>query len=570
MLGFAVLILILAQPVSRVIRGWQARRLARDATALMDKGEWTQASKEARDAFQLRETEPETWLAIARLLARTGQGNAALQWWQKIAQSRALTVSDRRDYASSALSSNELALASEQIDVLLAQKPPAPADLLLAGQLATLRGDSQSAVHYAEGVLGESKAAPREVFGATTLLFANLTSRSPSYANAVDRLIGLARSDPTPASLQALELLARQVPRPRMTDTGPPPLTINSPGTLPNPISRKEVAERLENHPNARPPDRLLALDVRVRDDPSRADEFTKKAIESFRGGDDDTLAALGAWLFERGQFEAMLEVLPLDRATRRRELFLERIDALSALGRFSEVEAMLSDEHSVLDQALQHMYLAVAHSKLGEQKASENEWQRAVQGADTTQKLLVIAQYAETNGASEIADAAYAEVLTKQPHLRSAYAARLRLAESTGRTADAERIATEMMRLWPDDLATHVREIYLRLLLDSSGAQAAAAEKELESLANSNPIGWNTQMATVLAHLRAGHPAAALTAANVVPVGPAPDAAFALRSAAFAANGWKDKAREDAQKLATAKLLPEERALIVPSLGNH
>jgi hypothetical protein len=42
----------------------------------------------------------------------------------------------------------------------------------------------------------------------------------------------------------------------------------------------------------------------------------------------------------------------------------------------------------------------------------------------------------------------------------------------------------------------------------------------------------------------------------------------MAVHAAALAANGWKDKAREEAQKVATTKLLPEERALVAPLLS--
>ena len=41
----------------------------------------------------------------------------------------------------------------------------------------------------------------------------------------------------------------------------------------------------------------------------------------------------------------------------------------------------------------------------------------------------------------------------------------------------------------------------------------------------------------------------------------------YAVYAAALNANGWKDRARQEAGKLATVKLLPEERALIAPLL---
>src|SRR6202007_714589 len=98
-----------------------------------------------------------------------------------------------------------------------------------------------------------------------------------------------------------------------------------------------------------------------------------------------------------------------------------------------------------ILDPTLQHLLLAMARSRMGEGSASKNEWERAVQSADTEQQFLTIAEFAQTNGATQTADAAYAALLFKHPNLRSAYTARLRLAENTGHTAEARDLAAKM-----------------------------------------------------------------------------------------------------------------------------
>src|SRR4051812_21305726 len=81
----AVVALVWAAPkVTRRIKGWQSRRLAREAMALMDAQKFNEAANKARDAVQIRNTEPEAWRAIARLLTRTGQSRAALEWWPRV------------------------------------------------------------------------------------------------------------------------------------------------------------------------------------------------------------------------------------------------------------------------------------------------------------------------------------------------------------------------------------------------------------------------------------------------------------------------------------------------------
>src|SRR5205823_2733775 len=114
-----VAIYFAAPPIGGAIKGWQSRRLARQAFALIDRKQWNEADAKARDAYLLRPTEPESWRAIARLLSRTGQGTAALEWWKKVDEEHRLTIEDRRDFAGAALAAGELATAGTQIDQLL-------------------------------------------------------------------------------------------------------------------------------------------------------------------------------------------------------------------------------------------------------------------------------------------------------------------------------------------------------------------------------------------------------------------------------------------------------------------
>src|SRR3954471_12629207 len=50
---------VLAPPVSRKIKGWQSRRLAKAASVLLENGDPVQAEKKLRDALALRPDQPE-------------------------------------------------------------------------------------------------------------------------------------------------------------------------------------------------------------------------------------------------------------------------------------------------------------------------------------------------------------------------------------------------------------------------------------------------------------------------------------------------------------------------------
>ena len=161
----------------------------------------------------------------------------------------------------------------------------------------------------------------------------------------------------------------------------------------------------------------------------------------------------------------------------------------------------------------VQHMYLAVAQAHLGSATGATNEWQRALEAANTPEKLLTLANYAEQNSANDIADAAYAGAIKIAPKNREAYAGRLRLALAAGHTAQAQTIAAEIAQLWPDDAAARKQDAYLRLLLGASGDVAEAAERDAEVLVRKEPRNWSARATLGLACLRLGRNKEALAA---------------------------------------------------------
>jgi tetratricopeptide (TPR) repeat protein len=216
----------------------------------------------------------------------------------------------------------------------------------------------------------------------------------------------------------------------------------------------------------------------------------------------------------------------------------------------------------------LQHMYLAVAQAHLGSTTAATNEWHRGLQVANNPEKLLMLATNAEQNSAKDIADAAYSEAIKIAPTNRAAYTGRLRLALAAGNTTQAQMIAAEIARLWPDDAAARNQDAYLRLLLGASDGSAEAAQREAQVLVAKEPRNWQARATLGLAYLRLGRKQEALGAIREPRViGIEPPGALAVRAAILAANGYEDGARNDARLVSAKPLLPEERTLIAPLL---
>ncbi|PYJ24066.1 MAG: hypothetical protein DME99_00755 [Verrucomicrobia bacterium] len=584
-----------APRLGRATKAWQSRRLAREAFALIEQKQWSEAEAKARDAYLLRPTEPEAWRAIARLLSRAGQGSAALEWWKKLDDQHRLTMEDRRDFAGAALAAGELTTAATQIDALLAQRTSLlPVDTVLAGQLAVRQSDAVLAVDYAERALANKRAKPYDRLSAATLVLSVTTPDSQPYISAWKQIEDLARDPRNAASLEALIYLAREqarAPSPSpgsntsiSLDTGSTPqltpatqagdapsLNLGAaaqPASAGRTMSAIEVADALENHPDGRSYHKLLALELRVQNDPALADEYVTQAIKRFGSGDDETLAALAVWLNNLGRPAKTLEVLPPERALQRQDLFLQYINALAALQRWGDVKDLLTSERFPVEPVLQHMYLATAQTHLGALTAATNEWHRALEAANTAEKLLGLASYAEQNDAIDIADAAYGEAIKLAPKNRAGYAGQLRVALAGGHTARAQTVAAEIVRLWPDDAAARNQDAYLRLLLGASDGEAEATEREAQVLVAKEPWNWLARATLGLARLRLGQNKDALAAfRDVRATGAEPPGALAVRAAILAANSYEEGARGDARNLGAKPLLPEERALIAPLL---
>lgn len=563
-----------APAVGGAIKAWQSRRLAHQAFAMIEQKKWSEANAKARDAYLLRPSEPESWRAIARLASRTGQGVAALEWWKKIDEKHRLTIEDRRDYVAAALVAGELAAAAPQVDLLLSQKGgPAPVDLLLAAQLAARRQDGVLALDYTQRATTDPRAKPNELLAGAVLVLSMTKTNSPFYSEAWESIAKLARDSTNPASLDALAFLASQqsrAPSPLTGEEIPFSLGAGAATQAATTMSPVDVANALEKHPDARPFHQLLALGLRAQHDPALATQYVADAVERFGGGDDETLAALAAWLNSVGRADKTLQVLPLDRALRRQDLYLRHVDALAALERWPEVKAILSSERFPLEPVFQHMYLAIARTRLGDTTAATNEWQRALEAANAPAKLLALAGYAEQNHVNDVADRAYSEAIRLAPKNRGAYAGRLRMALTSGHTAQAQTILGEIVKLWPDDAAARNQNDYLGLLLGASGDAAEAAERQAEILVAQEPLNWSARATLGLARLRLGRKADALAVfRRVRATGSEPPGALAVRAAILAVNGYEEGARGDAHNLGAEHLLPEERALIAPLLGD-
>jgi hypothetical protein len=547
------------KPVLHGIKAWQARRHAQNAFALVEKEQWNEARKAATAAYQLSPNEPEAIRAVARFLSRVRQPQA-LEFWDRLEKEDGLTRTDLTDEASIALMAGDDARAKRAITALLGGEhgAPKPLDHLLQAQLAVRQGAAVEAYNALQKVFGDPQATGREKLQAAMLQSA-ISGASEEWRNQAWSWLKKVSESNEPAGLDALMVFAQ---------------TVLSSQKIPDnfPIAVQELAQKLEAHPLARAPQKLVAIDLKIREQNDAREEFVTKAIEQFKAGELEETAALATWLNGKGEFQRQLDAIPLEKALQSRELFLQHVDALGGLGRWREIKELLDRDTFPLDPVVQKMYLARTNAQLGEKAASENNWQRAREAAHgDPQKLMTLANYAEKNGAFEVARAAYDEAAAESPRLRAAHQGRLRLAQGTGETKTIHRVLAEMLAIWPNDPAVQNDEAHTRLLLmeptplGSRKEEVEQIERLAAQLVAREPASLPHRTLLALARLRLGKFGDAMNAYGDIQVAPGAltPSALAVHAAVLAANGRSEDAATEMREVDRKRLLPEEAALV-------
>ena len=522
-------------------------------------------------AYRLRQTEPQAMRAVARFLSRTRQPDA-LEIWAQLAKIEKLTPEDLRDEATIAMMANEIARAEAAVRELLARADVGPADWLLAAQLLINKGAPAEAQTFLDRILVDSRATPREQLQAAVLELASARSGSSTpnerETAAWSRLEKLS-ADQSAVGLDVLVVLAQ---RALSSQTGgTTSVSSDQKDTTARVPPIVDLANALEKHPLAKAQHKLLALDLRIHADESQRDALVARAIKDWKNSEAGGLAALAAWLNGKGEYQKTLDTIPLEKALQSRDLFLQHLDALGALDRWSEVKQLLSSDRFPLEPVVQQMYLARCSAQLGEKTATQNYWQRALEAAGgDLQKLFTLAEYAQKNGNAEIAEAAYNSAAAAAPKLRIAQDGRLRLAHAKGDTKKMHTVLADMLRIWPDDPAIQNDEAYTRLLVWPADAaaskhEAAQVEQLAEKLIEREPASLPHRTLLALARLRQGRAQDALRIyENVqVAVNILTPSALAVHAAVLEATGHHEDALTEKGQIKPEQLLPEERALI-------
>ena len=548
------------RPALHAVKAWQARRLAMDARRLMDQGKWLDARKNVGDALMLWPQEPDAVRVTAQFLGRVGNYPQALVFWKRLENLHALAPADQTDFANAELATGNLDPAEARLRLAWPDGTPGTlADWKVGMQLAARRGHAADAAALARRILADRAAEPRTRLAAAAAL---LTSDTGAEAQTLgwQAVVAIAADGKSVESLDALTALARRVA------TTPP--AANAALSLP-PLS--ELIARIETHPLAKISQQLFALDLRAAQEPARRNELIQSAVQRYASTRDDAeLGTLAAWLYGKGEVDKVLDVLPPERAAGDRALFLQRLDALGAENRWTDIRETIRGGKFPLEPTLAQMYLARCATQLGEPKVAAVAWEGALQAAGKeASKLVSVGQYAAKNGVLDIADKAFRQALAVAPDSREVNEGFFQLLDATGKTRELRDALAAFSAHFPQDRSLQNDLAYFDALL---GVDVPAARLSAQQLVRAEPGSLPHRVTLALAELRLGNGLAALDAFRGLTL-PSPSTMPSRQQAVYAATLWKTSYEHDARDLTRIivpdRLLPEERELIRPILEN-
>jgi hypothetical protein len=540
-----------AKPALHVIKAWQARRAAAQAERLTAEHQYFEARTKVQDALAFWRHEPAATRAAAVFLGATGNYREAADFWKEVAAARPLTADEQRDDAAALLALGDTGAAEMHLrKAWPLGSPGGPADWDLGMKLASRRNQEAESADLARRVLASRAATSQQRFAAALALISS--SAVPAQRAGWDEMWALAKDPAATTSLDALVLLARQASV----------VASREASALPG------LLARIEAHPLARIQHHLLVQDLRIAREPARRAELIQSAIDRFGGTKDDAdLAALAGWLYSKGDYAQVLQVVSVARAPSDKALFFQRLDALGALGRWNEIQDAILSRKIALDPMIEQMYLARCAEKMDEPRARDAHWDAAVDAAgNNVEKLLQVGQYAARNGAITVADKALRAAAQAAPNSLPVSQALVNLYEARGETRKMQETLGAMLVLAPHDAGLRNEAAYIDALL---GERVPAALATARALVKADPSNLSYRVTLALAELRSDDALAAYDAFAGANPGQAglPPRQVAVYAAMLWAASYDRQAHEAVNGIVLDQLLPEERTLLKPIL---
>jgi Flp pilus assembly protein TadD len=520
---------------------WQEKRLVRRAMSDLERGDERDAGLAARTILGMKPSSASAARIMAELAERRGE-RSALVWRHKVAQLAPHSVHDALALARCALQFNNIATAKQTLDAV-DQSGRNSADFHAGSALlAQATGDDEKAdQEWSEAI----RLAPQDKSHQLQLGMLRLRSKEAERHGSGEAMLTALRADP-----------AQRVPATRALIVDGAARHIDNNIVL-------TMARELQAYPEATFNEQILYLDI-LRQLP--AADFPKHLtkVEQDAVSNPVNLAALISWLQMSG-----LSLVAIDFARNLGDENLNKwpvplalAEAYAKLHDWAALATWVKDKDWGQFEFMRHAYLARALRGQNNTTAADKEWGTATKEAAAQPRFLSMLTRTTSEWRWEKEWLELLWNLTKYPETQLEALQNLYRKYSDDSNAPGlYRVLVRLVELIPEDERLQNNLAQLCLLLDADVERGRKLATELYRKEGSNPA-YVTTYAFAL-HVK-GDTKGGLRAMNALSEDQLRDPSVAAYyGVLLAATGEAAKAREYLNLATSAKLLPEEKALV-------
>lgn len=536
--------LIFSKPAYRQVKSWRSNWLAQQAEKLLKDERTLEALHKAGAAYQLDPYNPRILLLMARLYAAVNP-DYALSFWANLKKINSLTEETQKEYIRYCLLLRRSDLVDSELKELLERSPTNASTLLIAAEIAALKGNGALVEIYCQKILNTQP----QNRAAQLLLATYYLSIADSRKNVqgLEYLESLSRGTDE-LSLQALYRMSQ--------------LSALSPAQV------ESIRLKIKTHPLAQEKDQLYAESLSLKLYPLAKSKTFDNIQKSQAQKQPKERLNTARWFNQQRESSRVTQILTLPEALSRQDLFLVWADAMALQKRWTELDQVFSKEAVPMEALMVTLFRARISRELGELKQSEILWNRALSDARTRPEVLwYMASYAEKLKANDLAKLTYLKLTELSSFEKNAYLALIKMHFADGDTRELRDTLKLFTDRFPKELFAINDLSYTNLLL---GENIPESNAKAALLLEQDPARMAYRVTLALGALRLYQADLAYSyfmETKIEEITLLQPSWQAIYAAIMGARGETERARSVAKTLSNKKLLPEEKALILPYL---
>jgi hypothetical protein len=533
--GVVAVLILGVKPVAAQFRKLQRQKLLAEAEAYFAQNRKTEALISAKKALATGDFSPRAHRLMLKLLE--GKPDA-VTFWMAMAGNAKATPEDRRELLKWAVAWGKADWAEAQWRYLQNERPMSVDTLRAGAALFELKGESGKAALFAQAVL-EKISDDTDM----RLLLGRVLLRDGSGRDVqIGRRLLLEQAErKDSAGLQALRILSLS--------------------RALNPFEAARCSDWLAENVQKTRLDLLTRAGLECQITPYKKASIIAQLAKEYSANAGDVVE-LARWLGRNECFDEIVNVIPLEAARRSADLFPLYVDALGSLGKWSDLEQILSLPELPVEALPLALYRARAAHELKQQRIEGLYWEQAHGMAGNDPRLLLrVGEYARRAGAMDQAEKAFQKLTRDSQYAAMGYLELLKIHEKDLRITHS--LLRELQQKFPDDPAARNDLAYVSLL---SGADIRDSIETAELLVKTMPnfLAYRTTLA--LGYLREGFPQKAKSLYQEQPVYWREVLPYqaAIYAAVLARTGSHDEASKIRREIPLEKLRAEEKQLLV------